>query len=304
MVKDIPSGSVIVGNPARILNKNGADYVKQYLFPYKHNKKMKEINTEELKLIQLDVLQTIHNFCLENHIDYSLGCGTLLGAIRHKGYIPWDDDIDIYLLRSEYNKLINLFPQSKDNIRLESLERDSTWDRVYAKAYDERTIGSDDSKRKAIGVGIDVFPIDFVPHDYGEWIRYNKRRRLLKIAVDIKQMVFTKEQTLSKKVAILACKTALLPFSQKRLIGWLNKYAQKYNKTESDYVFESCQGLLLKNKFKASVFDDYLDMQFEDRKFKAIAGYDEYLRCAYGDYMQLPPENKRVSHHSFKAYWK
>lgn len=265
---------------------------------------MKDIDLDELKSIQLDILQVIHDFCQENKINYSLGCGTLLGAIRHKGYIPWDDDIDIYMLRREYDKLLHLFPNTKNHVRISSLERENDWDKAYAKAYDERTICEEDSNCKVIGVSIDLFPIDFVPKNDKKWLRYNKRRRILKIASDIKTMRITDEYSTLKKIIIKLCKIVLTPIHQKTLVKWLNNYAQKFNNTESEYVFESCQGLLLKNKFSSSVFSDYMDIQFEDRQFKAMSGFDEYLKCAYGDYMRLPPENKRVSHHSFKAWWK
>lgn len=265
---------------------------------------MRTIDLIELKKIQLDVLDVIHKFCVENDIQYTLGCGTMLGAVRHKGYIPWDDDIDIYLLRSEYNRLLQLFPESKDNVRIEALERNSSWDKAYAKAYDERTVCEEDSNCKVIGVSIDLFPIDYVPRDDKKWLKYNKKRRILKIASDLKPMNFTKDQPLLKKIELALCKMILLPFSQRTLIKWLNRYAQKYNDSESEYVFECCQGLLLKNKFKASAFDKYIDLPFENRVYKVISGYDEYLKAAYGDYMKLPPVEKRISHHAFHAWWK
>ncbi len=265
---------------------------------------MRAIGLQELKHIQLEVLDVIHDFCVEHNIHYSLGCGTMLGAVRHKGYIPWDDDIDIYLLRSEYNKLLELFPPSLKNVQIESIERDLSWDKAYAKAYDDRTVCIEDSHCKVVGVSIDIFPIDFVPSDDKRWMRYNKKRRILKKVSDLKPMIITKDIPILKKILLAICKFILLPVPQRKIISSLNKYAQKFNNTENEFVFESCQGLLLKNKFKVSVFDQYIEVPFEDRKYSIIAGYDEYLRCAYGDYMQLPPENKRVSHHSFKAWWK
>ena len=95
---------------------------------------MKRIDINELKQIQLDVLSAVHGFCIEHGIRYSLGCGTMLGCARHQGYIPWDDDIDIYLPREDYNKLVNEFPETLNGkYQFISLERDSKWNRATAK---------------------------------------------------------------------------------------------------------------------------------------------------------------------------
>ena len=97
---------------------------------------MVELNLDQVKSIQLDVLSAIHRFCCENDIRYSLACGTLLGARRHGGYIPWDDDIDIYMLRADYDKLMSTFPAEYLGFcKIVSLERDARWDRAYAKGY-------------------------------------------------------------------------------------------------------------------------------------------------------------------------
>lgn len=102
---------------------------------------MNIIDEKELKELQLEVLSSIHRFCKAKKIKYSLGCGTMLGCARHGGYIPWDDDIDIYLLRKDYNRLLKEFPEVfEGKYKLLSLERDSKWNRAYAKAYDNRTI--------------------------------------------------------------------------------------------------------------------------------------------------------------------
>ena len=139
---------------------------------------MKEINIEELKLIQLDILQAIHDFCEENHIKYSLACGSMLGAVRHKGYIPWDDDIDVYLMRDDYEKLISSFPKVYKNVyELASLERDSKYARAYARAYNNKTIQYNGTREKEVrGIGIDVYGSDFVPDDETAWLKDNRRR--------------------------------------------------------------------------------------------------------------------------------
>ena len=121
---------------------------------------MKIISTvEELRSIQLEILLSLHEFCTQNNINYSLAAGSLIGAVRHKGFIPWDDDIDVYLLREDYKKLEQLFPLVYQNkYSLVTINRDSQWTRSYGKLYDNRTVEEEDVTNKyTIGIGIDVF---------------------------------------------------------------------------------------------------------------------------------------------------
>lgn len=117
---------------------------------------MKEIDVDELKHIQLDMLKDVHAFCVNNNIKYSLAYGTLLGAVRHRGYIPWDDDIDIMMLREDYNRFVHSY--DNDIYRIEDLSTDPDYELPYAKVEDVRTVmkefvnGSSSS-----GVYIDIF---------------------------------------------------------------------------------------------------------------------------------------------------
>lgn len=269
---------------------------------------MKKIDLEELKSIQLDVMQVFHDFCVANDIKYSLGGGSLLGAIRHNGYIPWDDDIDVYMLRTEYNKFLELFPDLYQGIyKVASFERDKSWNRAYGKLYDTRNVLKEQktSNEKHLGVNLDLFPIDFVPSDEKKWQSYNKKRRFLLSLFYSKLTTLRGDRSLSKNLGILAlkCITFFVPI---RLLGKLiNRYAQRYNGKEKEYVFTTAEGWRVKKPYHASVYDTYYLHQFEDKEFYIMAGYDEALRCLYGnDYMQLPPENKRITHYYVDAYWK
>lgn len=267
---------------------------------------MKRIYLEGLKRIQLDVLQAVHEFCVENDIKYSLGCGSMLGMIRHKGYIPWDDDIDIYLLRKDYNKLISSFPKKyKGNYEIDSLERNQDCERPYAKAYDIRTIVEEEAELSyKIGVNIDVYPIDKVPEDFNDWKHYNALRRFIQRLYELKLIKINNKRSLYKTVILILGKILLLPISKQRLVSYVSSFAQKYNHTDSQKVFECVQGMLQKRPFSYSLFDKLELMPFEDRMFYGFGDYDKYLSNAYGNYMQLPPEEKRISHHNIVAYWK
>lgn len=266
---------------------------------------MKEIKLEELKVLQMDILSAVHNFCIKHGIKYSLACGTMLGAARHHGYIPWDDDIDIYLLREDYDKLMLTFPECLDGkYRFVTLERNKKWNRAYGKIYDSRTIFKEQADSPLnLGVNIDVFPIDKVPENKSEWNLYNKIRRFFQRIYSIKVISFRKERNLIKNIFLLFAKVLLFPFSSRDISLFLQKIALRYNTTPSKLVFETVQGLYQKNPFPLILFDELSLYKFEDRQYYGFFDADSYLTNGYGNWRQLPPKHKQVSHHVFKAYW-
>lgn len=269
---------------------------------------MKKIDLEELKVIQLDIMQVFHDFCVANNIKYSLGGGTLLGAVRHNGYIPWDDDVDVYMKRSEYKKFLDLFPDTYMGCyKMAAIERDKTWNRAYGKLYDTRSMLMEHrtSKEPNLGVNLDIFPIDYVPSDEREWRRYNKKRRTLLALFYSKTTTLRSDRPFAKNFSIfmLKCISFFIPI---RPLGKvINRYAQRYDGKEDKYLFTTAQGWRVKRPYSAAAFDNVELHKFEDREFYIMSGYDEALRNLYGnDYMQLPPENKRLTHNYIDAYWK
>lgn len=266
----------------------------------------KEIGIEEVKILQMDILSAIDEFCKENSIHYSLACGTLLGAVRHKGYIPWDDDIDIYLPREDYKLLISDFPETyKGFYKIASLERSTGWERPYAKAYDNRTIFLEDAKvNYNIGVNIDVYPVDDVPDDNEEWHRYDKKRRILQTLFILKFVKMDISRTLLKNIGVLFSHLLTCFCSKRKFAYKLDKYSQMNNSRGFGRCFECCQGMLQKKPFSKILFENLDYIQFEDRMFMAFKDADNYLKNGYGNYMELPPVEKRVSHHAYKAFWR
>ena len=267
---------------------------------------MKYIDSEEMKLIQMDILDALQRFCMENGLTYSLSSGSLIGAVRHRGYIPWDDDIDVYMLRADYNRLMEKFPEVYDGrFAIGSLERNPKWDRTFAKMYDNRTVLVE-NRRDAVetGINIDIFPIDEVPADDTIWLRYNKRRYFFCHLFEVKdRLVRDNTRSWWKTVVLLPLKALLLPWSKRTMAERISAFAQKWNGCNSGRVYNCAWGEVF-DPFSKSLFDEIIDIPFEDRTFKCFAGYDEYLRATYGDYMKLPPEDRRVSHHKFKAWYK
>lgn len=265
---------------------------------------MKELNLEELKRIQLDILSAVHEFCESKDIKYSISSGTLLGAKRHGGYIPWDDDIDIYLLRKDYKKLIQVFPEIYNNhYKLVSLERNAEWDRPYAKVYDTDTLLiEENSSKNHIGVNIDIFPIDNTPDLIKDWKKFNIKRRFLLDLHTIKSLKITKRRKWLKNITVALLKFPLLLLSSRKIALEIDYFAQKYNDKDYLNVYENATGKHSIKPFPKNLFADLIKIPFEDRFFYAFKESEIYLNHTYGDWERLPAKEKRITHHSFKAY--
>lgn len=267
-----------------------------------------QLTLDELKQVQLGIVVAIDAFCREHGINYSLAYGTLIGAIRHQGFIPWDDDIDICLLRPDYDRLIQTFPKIyQGRFKLYAFERDQQYARAYARACDDTTVEiiHENVRFPSMGVGIDIFPIDKVPDDDAEWQHYN-RKRYLTVRTYMKKAYLHWEpsHTFVRNIAAMVLKCLLKPVSFGYLTKRIIANATKYETSNTHFVFEAAQGLVSQKHIPADDFRNFIEVNFEGHKLKAMAGYDNYLRLLYGDYMQLPPEEKRVSHHHSTAYRK
>lgn len=268
---------------------------------------MTEIESvNELKKIQLEVMDFFHQWCIDNGITYFITAGTLIGSLRHKGFIPWDDDIDLVMLRPDYEKLLTKF-SNDGRYRLYSIETDPSCIYAYAKIYDSETvmIEADEKDHPAIGVNIDIFPLDNVTDDYLDGVKMKKGLKLLNDIMGVKQLDRANRGVI-KNVTVAVLRFISSFFSYPYLISLINKKAKKHiANNDSKYLVNAViyakgeREILEREWFKETV-----DLEFEGRKYKAPIGADQYMRRLFGDYMQLPPEDKRVSHHRFKAYYK
>lgn len=259
----------------------------------------------QIRTVQLDILTAIHRFCCENDIKYSLAYGTLLGAVRHKGYIPWDDDIDICLLRDDYNKLLSLFPETYSGVyKIVSLEKDPKWDRPYAKGYHCGTLCQESvTSHYSLGVCIDIFPIDAVPQKEREWKRYNWKRLMWQRIYVLKYIRIARKRSLFKNLVLLFGKAIFFWLSQRSVAEYIDRLAQRYNGTESRNVFDNAQGEASQRPFPKHLFDTLNEIAFEGRTYLAFSDADRYLTCVYGDWRTPPPVMEQITHHSFEAYW-
>lgn len=264
---------------------------------------MKEIDVLELRKIQLNILSRLHNFCIEHGINYSLSSGTLIGAVRHKGYIPWDDDIDTYILRPDYERLEKEFEDEYIKILSPNTDRDCIY--AYAKMYDSRTILIENTSKntQSIGVNIDLFIIDSVPDNIEERRSLFRKNKLLDKLLSVKLVTIRKGRSFKKNLTLFLGKIAICWIPIRWIIKQKRKVVGAFNPKAKD-VCNVLAGSSIRSCLPMDIMHNFIDIDFEGRTFKCMKDFDLYLSRCYGDYMQLPPVEKRVSHHSFKAYWK
>lgn len=263
---------------------------------------MKEVEKEAYKRIPLEILLVVANFCEENGIRYSLAYGTLLGAIRHKGYIPWDDDIDIYMPRADYEKFKKIY--ISDRYPLVDLLTDIHYPIGIAKVYDNSTIYYYKGKiQRKIGLFVDIFVIDNAPSNIKERKKWLSKIAFLKFYNSIRNAKLCDLlATYSWKRNLKICLYKLIPLPSYYVHIKLEKLFQKYNDSKSKYVGSATD--TRDYLFERDVFNNYIETEFEGHKFKIISDYHQVLTTLYGDYMSLPPEKDRKSKHDLIAYYK
>lgn len=274
--------------------------------------KMKEITQEELREIQLDQLAYIDDICRANGIEYTLAGGSLIGAMRHGGYIPWDDDIDIELTRSNYERLIKILMEKLPDEKYALLHykvREAYL--PFAKIYDTRTTFESkiDNLNRGTGVFLDIFPMDILPNNEEE--RKHFKKEFLKKAV---QLTASNPHgvdfaSASKKLYFWGKLILWMPQHLKyrgryrTLAEQLDLFMQKYNNTDNTLVSYLYTGY--KNAiFPKKIWEEYEDVKFEHLISRKLKDHDAYLSRQYGNYMKLPPENERVNHEYYKWFWK
>ena len=262
----------------------------------------RRLSEEEIKEVELGVMDYIHNLCEKEHINYSLAYGTLLGAVRHKGYIPWDDDIDISLKRDEYDKLYQAVLRDNDPIyKVASWENDARYPYPFYRVYDARTVYENNYIENDIDLGIcvDVFPFDYYADVNKEMVKLDTYRRL---SVYTLYGIHSKNAGLKNVVRYLL----VLVFRLTRVKTWnkkMNILSMQANDNDSiDYLMENKR---TSTKFEKTLLDKVMDSTFEDRIYKIPEASHQILSAIYGDdFMEIPPVEKRVKHDDFVAYIK
>ena len=264
------------------------------------NNTLHPISFERIKAILLDIMTDLDRFCRDNGLRYSLAYGSLIGAVRHKGFIPWDDDIDILMPRSDYQVLLNKYKHPYYKIK--SQDNDWSFPLQYAKLCDTRTTSVDQFGNE-FPVAVDIFILDGLSDSLKTANkRVNSVKRLSRIwssQLFTRHLEFKNENGIKKNLLIAASKLAHLFVSEKRLVKRILEFKQRYPIDESKYCASLTGWCTI---YESEKMLKITDAPFEDKVFKRFEDFDYHLKIIFGDYMTLPPESERYNHGS-KAYW-
>lgn len=263
----------------------------------------------QVQLVQLEIAKEIKRVCEELGINYFLDSGTLLGAVRHKGFIPWDDDLDMGMLRDDYERFVKEGPNVlRDGYYIQTYSSDKAYDNIFLKVRKKNTIYREAFSPKSLknnGVYVDIFPYDEYPDDE------DIRKEQGPILDDYRMQIFAKMGTrpwshLNNKIDIFKVKIKMVGYKLKSLFISKEKLFERYEKeirrfngekTECYHVHSSACPYG-KWVISSCCFNEYIELPFEDDFFKCPANYDLYLKEAYGDYMTLPPVEERENRHN------
>lgn len=266
-----------------------------------------ELNNQQLnkiKEVELEILIEIDRLCRKHNIKYSLTFGTLIGAIRHKGFIPWDDDVDIIMNRVEFDKFKSVLKELKDDYYYVDPYTDRRYGLFFPKIMKKNTLMKEvtNPKRVNYGIFVDIFVVEKTSVDPEEQLKQFNRYWFLRRIYLRKKFYNFKHNKISAFI-YKVCGVLLKPFSSKSVRKKLKANSDKFLKSK-DYkwiLFEIDDKDFSKAIYDRELYEEYIDIEFEKHTFMAIKNYDSFLKSIYGDYMSLPSEEDRVPHHFIKA---
>lgn len=277
------------------------------------NSNRQPMQMEDIQRVSLEILKYVTEICERNNFRYCLAYGTLIGAIRHKGYIPWDDDVDILMPRPDYERFLEWTSAHKDEMGVyEIFNRQTNKDYIYAitRVSDSRyEIYKTDETNCGMGIFIDVYPYDGLGNDKEQALEKLKQTRCFcDIIVDMTR----KDQSIPKQLNWKGRLALRFRRLRNKLRG-IDYFHNKLNDLRAGNEFDKSEfvGPLMwyfakphKVLFERSIFDKLIKVPFEDGEFYVPAEYDKMLTQEYGDYMTPPPVENQVYRHHYKAYKK
>ncbi len=254
---------------------------------------------EKLRETELEIMDTFDRVCRENSLRYSLYAGTLLGAIRHNGFIPWDDDMDVCMPREDYERFIELWPSlGLDNYYILNNDISNKFTQSFTKMYKKNTTlitTCEIVDELQTGIDIDIFPVDRIPHGRVQRLRF-------KIQCMFYHLFMRKYIPTEASGAIqFACRMILKLTNRKndvtRIHRLLNNIKKSNDNKNNDIILIETMRTL-KRIYPSNIFDELIEVQFEGRKYYSFKDWDIKLSIDFGDYTTLPPVEDRVPPHN------
>lgn len=275
--------------------------------------KKSKVSFREAQVGAYKILIQIDKMCREYHLTYYLMYGSLIGAVRNKGIIPWDDDIDVMMPRPDYDRFIALCKEKSEDIAPFKLFEHSIvkdYPHPIARMSDQRyKIEFDNEKDYGIGLFVDIYPLDGVGNDKRQatkHIRRSYKNASLCFLTSRKKFGVDNTKTKLRLMAKIPAYMWANIMGNEHYIAKADKLCRKYSYADSRYVSGIAQpfresGNENKNVYEKEWFEP-IEMEFEDGKFSVPKGYDEILTMGYGDYMTPLPENQRQTNHTYDTY--
>ena len=258
----------------------------------------KNKNLKKLQKIELEMLKYFDEICHKHNLEYFLAYGTLIGAVRHQGFIPWDDDIDIYMKGQDYIKLVDILKDNKNKkYFFQSLETEKNYYLLWNKIRINNTVliekGWENIKVHK-GISLDIFPLFDYPEDNSTYKKIARKYKISRLLIENNISPNGFYKSYGKFGKILSKILKLVPHSIRNKIVQKNvNYFANYSLNSSSY-FSTDRGLI--RKMNKNDFDKSILLKFEDKRFSCPSGYDHLLKGIYGNYMELPKEEDRVGH--------
>lgn len=263
------------------------------------------LSIKECQDVELDIMRHIHTFCVNNDLRYLMAYGTLIGAVRHKGFIPWDNDMDIVMPRPDYEKFLQLAKSKPldDHLYLVHYSTDKKYHYQCARVCDDRTTVAPTYIREQpsrMGVWVDIFPVDGIPDNWFSWLSRRLQMRILKFKQ--RANIYALRGGVGWKNKLKSFVYRLFPDSNNKYPRKIDAIAQKTSFGDSACAGDITEWFKTYYGYTPQDFDSPMLFDYGDSQFFGPERFDEILTAEYGDYMTLPPEEKRMTH-DLGAMW-